>query len=128
MENLLNSKDTFELGLEILDRQLIDSEGEPCGKVDDIEMDYDGSGPPVVTAILTNPGALGPRVGVAGKMMRAVWRRLHPDRDPKPIPIGWDLVAKIDFAVHLTVQREEAGLMRSEHWAYETILSKIPGL
>ena len=127
-ENLLLSDDPLEIGLELLDRQLVDSEGEPCGKVDDVELDYDGGGRPRVTAILTNPGALAPRLGRVGKVMLAVWRRLHPDRDPAPIRLDWSVVARIDFAVHLTVQREEAGLTRSEDWAYEHVVSRIPSL
>jgi sporulation protein YlmC with PRC-barrel domain len=127
-EDLLIHKDEIELGLELLDRQLLDSEGEPCGKVDDIELDYDGSGRPVITAILTNPGALAPRLGWAGNVMYAVWHRLHPNKRPAPIRLGWDVVAKIDFAVHLTVQRREAGLTLSEDWAYDRVLSKVPGL
>ena len=127
-ENLLIHEDESELALEVLDRQLLDSEGEPCGKVDDVELDYDGSGRPVVTAILTNPGALAPRLGWMGHIVHAFWSRLHSDASPSPIRLGWELVAKIDFAVHLTVQRHEAGLMRSEDWAYDRVLSKIPGL
>lgn len=127
-EDILIHEDAIELGLEILDRQLLDSEGEPCGKVDDLELDYDGSGRPVVAAILTNPGALAPRLGLAGKLMHALWHRLHPDKHPSPIRLGWELVAKIDFAVHLTVQRREAGLTLSEDWAYDRVLAKVPGL
>ena len=127
-DNLLIHKDTIELGLDILDRQLLDSEGEPCGKVDDLELDYDGNGRPTVAAILTNPGALAPRLGWAGHVMHAFWKRLHDRGDPAPIRLGWELVAKIDFAVHLTVQRRDAGLTRSEDWVYERVLSKVPGL
>jgi hypothetical protein len=127
-EDILIHKDTIELGLELLDRQLLDSEGEPCGKVDDLELAYDGSGRPVVTALLVNPGALAPRLGWAGHLVHAVWHRLHPDRSPSPIRLGWEVVAKIDFAVHLTVHRREAGLTRSEDWVYERVVSKIPGL
>lgn len=127
-DNLLLSTDPLEIGLDLLDRQLLDSEGEPCGKVDDLELDYDGSGRPTVAAILTNPGALAPRLGWPGRIVHALWRRLHPDRDPGPIRLGWELVARIDFAVHLTVQRHEAGLTLSEDWAYERVVSKIPGL
>jgi hypothetical protein len=121
--------DKVDLALELLDRQLIDSEGTPCGKVDDLELTMleDGQAP-VVTHILTNPGALAPRLrGRMGKIVHAVWKRLHEDCPPKPTAIDWRLVGKADFAVHLTVQREEAGLMRTELWALKTIVEKIPG-
>jgi sporulation protein YlmC with PRC-barrel domain len=128
-DDLLLRDGSIELGLELLDRQLLDSEGVPCGNVDDLELDDGGDGGPVVTAILVSPGALGPRIGgLIGRVMLATWRRLHPDAQPSPIRIPWEAVQKADYAVHLTVQRHEAGLTRSEDWAYERVISKIPGL
>jgi hypothetical protein len=121
--------DAVDLALHVLDRQLIDSEGTPCGKVDDLELTVLQEGQaPVVTHILTNPGALAPRIrGRTGKIMHALWRRFHESWPPRPVTIDWKLVGKADYAVHLTVQRGEAGLMRSEEWALHTIVEKIPG-
>src|ERR671923_285859 len=54
----------LEAGLQLLDRQLIDKDGRLAGKVDDLELELpEGGGPPVVTAILSGPGALSRRVG-----------------------------------------------------------------
>lgn len=120
--------DTIDLGRQLLDKQLLDSEGQPCGKVDDLVFDVEGSGRPVMTSILVGPGALGDVLpGWPGRVMRAVWKRLHPNKDPQPIAIPWADVERVDYAVHLTVQREEAGLTVSEDWARELIISKIPG-
>ena len=123
--------DTVEVALDILDRQLLDISGKPCGKVDDLLLEFPDespSRPPVVTHILVSPGALAPRVrGIIGKVMLAVWRRLHPDKDPKPVAIAWSLVEKVDTDVHLMVLRGEAGLMRSEDWARDNFIGRIPG-
>lgn len=122
---------TLEVALDIIDRQLLDSAGKPCGKVDDLHLEFPGDDvrqAPEVTQILVGPGALAPRVGgLPGKVMRLVWRRLHPNKDPRPIAVEWSLVGKVDSAVHLTVPREEVGLMRSEDWARKTFIGKIPG-
>lgn len=125
MDDLLVTQDTLDLGLDLLDRQLLDSSGEPCGRVDDLELD-DGGAAPIVTAILVNPGALGPRLGVMGKIVVAIWRRLHDLGNPQPIRLPWNVVAKVDSAVHLSVNRDEAGLTRSEQWA-QKILARVPG-
>jgi sporulation protein YlmC with PRC-barrel domain len=127
MDDLLTTKDTLDLGLELLDRQLLDNAGEPCGRVDDLELELNDEGL-FVTAILTNPGAFGVRIG--GRMGRTIvniWRRLHDLADPQPIRLPWSAVAKIDSAVHLNVDRDSAGLTRSERWA-RTYLERIPGL
>jgi sporulation protein YlmC with PRC-barrel domain len=120
---------TYDLGLEILDRQVLDSEGVPCGNVDDIELSYDNgrSKPPVVSAILLSPGAYGPRLGIAGAVIAALWWRLHPASNPKPIRIEWAKIAKLDYAIHLSVSRHDAGLTRAEDWARDNIITKIPG-
>jgi sporulation protein YlmC with PRC-barrel domain len=120
---------TYDLGFDILDRQVLDSEGVPCGNVDDIEIEFvDGrSKPPVVTAILMSPGAYGPRMGRAGAIIAALWSRLHPARDPKPLRIEWASVAKLDYAIHLSVTRYEADLTEAEDWFRDNIITRIPG-
>lgn len=121
-------RDTVDLGLNLLDRQLLDSEGKNCGNIDDLEFEIGDSGVPVLTNILVGPGALGRALGgFIGRWMIIIWRRLHPDRDPQPVRVSWEVVERVDYAVHLTVQREEAGLTRSEDWARDTIIAKIPG-
>jgi hypothetical protein len=121
-------EDKIDLGLELLDRQLLDSEGKPCGNVDDLEFEVGASGLPVLTNILVGPGALGPAIGGwPGRVITAVWRRLHPDKNPAPLRVSWADVERIDYAIHLTVQREEAGLTRSEDWVRDHIIGRIPG-
>jgi sporulation protein YlmC with PRC-barrel domain len=121
-------EERIDLALELLDRQLLDSEGKDCGKVDDLEFEVGKSGLPVLTNILVGPGALGPAFSRwPGRVITAVWRRLHPNRNPEPLRIPWSDVERVDYEVHLTVQREEAGLTRSEDWARDILIGRIPG-
>lgn len=119
----------IDLGFDILDRQVLDSEGIPCGNVDDIELEFvEGrSKPPLVTAILMSPGAYGLRMGRMGAVIVALWRRLHPARGPKPLRVEWSSVAKLDYAIHLSVTRYEAGLTQAEDWVRDNIIERIPG-
>ena len=56
----------------------IDPDGRMVGKVDDLELELAEDGTPYVTALLTGPRALGPRLG--GRLGRRWWPiagRLH---------------------------------------------------
>jgi sporulation protein YlmC with PRC-barrel domain len=124
------SDEMLSLVQDLLDRQLLDRKGTPCGNVDDIEFDWTGEigDPPVVTNIISSPAALGPRIGTfLGRWMVSAWHRLHPAEDPEPIRIPYARVSKLDYAVHLDVTNEELGLDRSERWAREAVISRIPG-
>jgi hypothetical protein len=118
----------LDAALRLLDRQLVDRDGRLCGKVDDLELERQDDGSLVVTAILTGPGALGPRLpGVLGRVTVAAWRRLHGDAEPGASRIPFERVAEIDSAVHVTMSRVEAPTYGLERWARENVVEKLPG-
>lgn len=119
-----NAPHTVEVGLRILDRQLIDKDGEMAGKVDDLEFTERDKGPPVLTAILAGPGAVAPRLGRAATWIAA--RRVRLSRGPKPPTIDFGLVKKIGPEIELTVSRDELDSITSERWAAR-IVERIPG-
>ena len=61
----------FDLGLGVLDHQLVDSEGRNCGNVDDLEIAGVTSGEPEVTEILVG-GNAGKNRGVFGRIAAAL--------------------------------------------------------
>ncbi|WP_213455165.1 hypothetical protein [Rhizomonospora bruguierae] len=92
----------------LLDRQIFDVDGEPVGKVDDLEFTVpDDGGPPVLTAFISDTAALGPRIGGRlGAWWLAIGRRFQAraDRDPYRVPTA--LVEDVDRTeVRLTVPR-----------------------
>lgn len=90
----------IDLGLGLLDHQLVDSEGRRCGNVDDLEIEGVREGKAVVTAIL-------------------VGRR-------RQVHVPWDRVDKIDSAVHLKGTARELRLGRGDDRARRW-LEWIPG-
>jgi sporulation protein YlmC with PRC-barrel domain len=73
--------DTGELSLllDLLDDQIVDSDGLPIGRVDDVEIDLDTKPEPVVVSLLVGAEALGPRIGgLTGTLMRTTAARLRP--------------------------------------------------
>src|SRR5690242_2764380 len=98
----------LDAALQLLDHQLIDSEGRLAGKIDDLELIETDDGQLVVSAILAGPGALGPRLpGVLGRSMVALWRRLHEAAEPRVVRIPWSAVAEVGSAVTLSGTRAE---------------------
>jgi sporulation protein YlmC with PRC-barrel domain len=118
----------LEAGLHLLDRQLVDSQGRLAGKVDDLELEVpEGGGPPLVTAILAGPGALGRRIGGRlGAFIEAAANRLRGgQRRPARVPFG--VVKEIGSAVELSVPREELETNRLEAWARDHLIGRLPG-
>jgi sporulation protein YlmC with PRC-barrel domain len=116
------------IGLHLLDRQILDRDGEPVGKVDDVELDLDLDGIPYVAALLIGQQALGERIGGRlGAWIAGAARRLSPDYNRGPIRIPYDLVADVDSAVNLSVHREVLPDPALETWLRDHLIDRIPG-
>ena len=120
---------TLEAGLQLLDRQLIDKDGRLAGKVDDLELELpEGGGPPVVTAILSGPGALSRRVGGRlGAWLEAVANRLREGDERHPARVSFGLVKRIGSAVDLSVAKAELETNRLEAWTRDHLIGRLPG-
>jgi hypothetical protein len=95
--------------LQLLDHQLLDSEGRMLGKVDDVELTQTDEGL-TVTALLTGPAALLRRLGGRlGNEAATKWEQLRPSEPHRGRPwrVGLDLVERLDSAVHLTTGRDD---------------------
>jgi sporulation protein YlmC with PRC-barrel domain len=116
------------IGFDLLDRQILDSDGEPIGKVDDVELDRGPDGALRVSALLVGQQALGDRIGGRlGRWIAGAARRLSPDYERGPIRIPFDLVAQITSAVNLSVRRELLADPPLETWLREHLIGRIPG-
>jgi sporulation protein YlmC with PRC-barrel domain len=116
------------IGYDLLDRQILDRDGEPVGKVDDVELDADADGVPYVSALLVGQRALGDRIGGRlGRWIGGVARRLAPSAEDPPTRIPFDLVGEVASAVTLTVSRERLPDPPLEAWLREHVVDRIPG-
>jgi sporulation protein YlmC with PRC-barrel domain len=111
--------DKIEIGLRVLDRQLLDKDGRRCGNVDDLAIEGGAGDIPEVVAILVGPGYWEQRAGRIGRL--AAWigggRRVR---------IPWSEVQKLDSAVELKGSATELGLGRGDD-RLRPYVSKIPG-
>ena len=108
--------------LHLLDRQLLDDDGEPVGIVDDLELDGVTVGatiprdapPPVIGGILTGK-ALATRI-LGGQPPRS---RLQP--------LSWLLVAKVGTVVRLRPTDQPVDAPWVERWLRDHVIARIPG-
>ena len=124
-----HDEDLFDIGMRLLDRQMVGNEDELLGNVDNLLVETVDDRF-TVTAIVSGPAGLGPRFG--GRVdgwMRAVWRRLRPEADPTPIVIAMAHVERIEAAVTLddTARQLVADGVQLERWLRHYLIARIPG-
>ena len=116
------------LGFDLLDRQIVDRDGLPVGKVDDIELTVHDDGTLRVIALLVGAQAWGRRVGGwFGRAVTASAIRLQRREPAGPLRIPWELVRGTEAAVRLTVSRDLLAEPELEAWLREHLISRIPG-
>ncbi|MFG2052904.1 hypothetical protein ACGFI9_02640 [Micromonospora sp. NPDC048930] len=119
-------KPVLLLNFNLLDRQIVDRDGIPVGKVDDIELRHAADGT-YVAALLTGQQALGRRFpGALGRWITALAARLD-EHDEGPRRIPYDLVDHVDAAVHLSVRRDLLAPPALEAWLDRHLIERIRG-
>jgi hypothetical protein len=108
-----------DIGLAVLDHQLLDREERRCGNVDDLEIEGGPGEPARVVAILSGPdvwrsrsrwlGALAAKIGGGGR-----------------VRIPWEEVAEVKSHVRLKKTAAEYGLGRGDDRVRPWI-ARIPG-
>jgi sporulation protein YlmC with PRC-barrel domain len=112
----------LDLALHLLDRQVVDTDGNPVGKVDDVEIDEDG----YVVALLVGPHAIAARLGGRLGDWLGFWTRVLGGAT-EPTRIDVDLLT--DLGSHVTVARTrtQLGAHRNEDRVREYLIGRIPG-
>ena len=108
----------IDLGLGVLDHQLVDAEGRRCGKVDDLELEGIRDGAPRVGAILTGPSAWRGR-GVMGRLAARIGRG-------RLVRVDWKEVTGCEAGIHLRRPAADYRLARGDDRAAK-LVERIPG-
>jgi sporulation protein YlmC with PRC-barrel domain len=107
-----------DLGLGVLDHQLLDCDGRRCGNVDDLELEGVAGGEPRVAAILSGPSAWKGR----GRVDRlAAWVARG-----RLVRVPWDEVAEVAAGVVLRSTASELRLGRGDD-RLRPWIEKLPG-
>jgi hypothetical protein len=107
----------IDLGLGVLDHQLVDSQGRNCGNVDDLEFTGLATGEPEVAEILCGGNAWRNR-GFFGRLAAAV--------SGNAVHVPWSEVAEVSSVVKLKRTAPELRLGRGDDRA-ATLIDWIPG-
>jgi sporulation protein YlmC with PRC-barrel domain len=106
-----------DIALGVLDHQLVDSDGQNCGKVDDLEITGLNSGAPEVVEIVVGGNAWRTR-GLLGRLAA----RIGGDA----VHVPWSEVEAVTSVVTLKRPAAELRLNRGdERWA--ALIGKLPG-
>jgi sporulation protein YlmC with PRC-barrel domain len=107
----------FDLGLGVLDHQLVDTEGRNCGNVDDLEIAGVSTGEPEVTEILVGGNAWKGR-GFFGRIAAAL--------SGDAVHVPWSEVGDIGAVVKLKHTAQELRLGRGDDKAARFV-ERLPG-
>ncbi len=123
------SGSSFDVGLSLLDRQLVGSKDELLSKVDNAVVET-VSGELAVTALVSGPAGLAPRFGGRVEVwMDAIWTRLRPETAPRPVLIPMAHVVHLGSAITLddVAQQAVADGAQLERWLRRYLIGRIPG-
>lgn len=112
---------------QVLDKEIDDKDGHKAGKVNDLILELPDDGPPRVTAILTGPDSF---VSLLPDWMDklTLWIRtsILGLKRVDPHEIDWQHVTHIDVAVHVDLDRVEAGLVETQEHVWKRWLEPLP--
>lgn len=112
---------------DLLDRQIVSSDGALIAKVDDIEVEQTQDGL-IVTGLLVGPGALGPRLGGAiSTVLVGTWSRLARREPDQPRRIDYTHVAGIATVIAVDHARRSIQIDGLETWTRVNIIDALPG-
>jgi sporulation protein YlmC with PRC-barrel domain len=119
----------LRIDFHLLDRQIVDRDGNPVGKVDDIELTTDPhTGQVRVTALLSGQRILGDRIGGRlGRWMATSAHRLAAADHTPPLRIDITVVHEIGSAITLSIRRELLAAPPLETWLTDHLITRIPG-
>ena len=120
----------MSLRMTLLDKQLVDADRLPIGRIDDMEIELPAEGGrPRVTALLTGAQALGERLGSGlGRRLAGSARRLRgPGGDDRPARVEPGTVRRLEPFVELGVSFADLGDVAGlERWLAQRV-ERVPG-
>jgi hypothetical protein len=110
----INDGQVLDANLHLFDRTIVDADDVPTSVVDDVEIDLETEGRPVIAALILGSG-------IVSRFYRA-----HPP-DHVRYRVSWRQIASIGSAIRLGVPRSEVDITWFEDWLRRYVVGRIPG-
>ena len=112
---------------DLLDKQLVDREGEALGRVDGIVMSYTADEPPRITHFELGAQTLARRLPQPFRRALA-WlaRRLTP-RGEDPYRIDVTRIIRLGRTIQIDIDGARSAARETERWVRDHIITRIPG-
>lgn len=118
----------IRLAHDVLDSQLMDREGRPCGRADGVVLLVGDSGPPRVLAIEVGALTLARRVHPRLEGWLARWSRRLGPAAAHAYRVPWSRVRTLDRKeIRLDVDAAATPLWSLERWLTERVIARLPG-
>ena len=117
----------MELGLDILDQQVIDRNGELMGKVDGIILEVREGKPPRVAWLVIGGCTAARRIHPRFADWLLRWRRRWGPKDDEPLEVPWSKVLKIGIDVQVDLDAKHTSAWAWENWLRDHVIGRIPG-
>jgi sporulation protein YlmC with PRC-barrel domain len=117
----------MKLVRDVLDKELLDREEEPMGRVDGLVMHVGRNSQPCVTHVAIGGmipwDRVHPVLGRLAKRMAHLWG----PKQLEQVRIPWSHVQTVDRDIRLDVKAKETGAIAWEIWIARHIIKRIPG-
>ena len=116
--------------LHLLDRQVLDRDGTPVAKVDDLDfvLSDERDGLPVLTDLLCGSSALARRLHRrAARGLELLRRVILPVAEPGPARITMGAVTDIGTAVTIASSRHDLDVSVADRFLADHVLAHLPG-
>ena len=116
------------LAHDVLDSQLVDREGRPCGKADGIVLLVGETGPPRVVGLEIGALTLARRVHPRLARWLAAWSRRLGPAAAHGYRVPWSRVRAISRKeIRLDIDAAATPLWSLERWLAERVITRLPG-
>jgi hypothetical protein len=112
---------------DLLDKELIDRDGETIGRVDGIVLELRPHGRPVVAYVECGATILARRLGARLARWVAAFERRVTGRDPATTRIAVERITAVEIDLCVSIDADETPALEFEHWLAKHIVSRIPG-
>jgi hypothetical protein len=112
---------------DLLDKQLVDREGEPLGRVDGIVMAYTADAPPRITHFELGARPLAQRLPHPFQGALASLARRLSLRGDQPYRIDVGRIIHLGRTIRIDIDVTRSAARETERWIRDHIIAHIPG-